>query len=962
MRRLALLSVLVSGLALAGWSELPALTGAPQDILAPDAGTVLAASSGTSGQVVGWTVSDAGVSNFLTQAGVSFVSVGAFNGCVSVLGSNGALIHFPASCGVTPSLSGAGFSRLRILPGGISVVRFTPNASLDSIYVAPTPIGAYSATSPTWLGSNPRSLETARIGGVDYAVLNENAASLRVSIDGGIAFTVPISAAARDAVPFARLGKPGVVVLTTAGGAWLLPDLGAAGLETPITLPGGFVPQFVTMTTERGSDAGAGYGLMTSTTGVVLSPVPDPSRPGSVWIARGGAPALALRAHCVDARFCAAIGDGGVLHVLSNDAPPVVGLDAGAVAPGATVSLTAVAGDPDGDPVFVSWSSGTATVAPGTDLQGLTATLTVPAAAECTATGVAVALTVSDGLGAHDRTQTVTIPLAVATQAWISPGSATVAAGDPPVAFTGGSDAGCSAGTLTWSTTDGQMGSGDAFNFAVPATECSPDGGAYDVSVAWTDQAGHQSSATARVTVAPWGRPEAPAFETPVSQPAGTPKRWSPSNAAHACAMTPGFPDTQLVWALPTPPAGVSLTPFDGGLEVNAPDFCTAASVSVSAVRVVNGDPISRASDAGTLTVTIVPAPPPLGANTPFDVGLQVDAGVAFGQFTVDAGCRPLSLLSAEVTLGVPDASIVATTGALPVPGPWSLGIPASCGAGQFELVARLFDDGGFTGAVVRDTVPADSLPVLPGVASPDRLPVSCGLGVRGTLRVESADGGCATPVATWRQVGGPALTQAAYSGTSVDVQSVSKGLELVGERLSFEVDVGDGSGASATGRHEVLLVADPFVEISESTAPFPAQEEEALQVTVRLVNTATCDVSGLEVREALSGLAPAMDTLRLGDAAVTGELVDGTLTVRGVSLAAGEARTLSFRARPRLLSRGTLAGTVFLREQLVSTRPRPGALTGCGCQAADPAPWLLGLILLALRCQGALRARRRFE
>jgi MYXO-CTERM domain-containing protein len=216
---------------------------------------------------------------------------------------------------------------------------------------------------------------------------------------------------------------------------------------------------------------------------------------------------------------------------------------------------------------------------------------------------------------------------------------------------------------------------------------------------------------------------------------------------------------------------------------------------------------------------------------------------------------------------------------------------------------------------------------------------------------VESADGGCATPVATWTQTSGPALEQASFSGTSVDVRTQSTGLDVVGQAIDFDVTVGDGSGATATGRHRVLLVAEPFVEISEATAPFPPREEESVLVTVRLANGTACDVGGLEVRETLDGLTPALDTLRLGGVAVPGSFVSGTLTVRDVALAAGETQTLTFQARRRLLARGQLTGTVLLRGQVVSLRPAaPVTTTGCGCHASGASGvWALVLAMLVL-------------
>lgn len=649
-----------------------------------------------------------------------------------------------------------------------------------------------------------------------------------------------------------------------------------------------------------------------------------------------------------------------MVHVLSNDDAPSLALDAGTLTPGVAATLTAVTSDPDGDPVFISWSSAVAQVTPGADPERRTATVIVPPTAECTTLNVPVTVTVSDGLAAHERTVVATAPLVANGRAWLFPIDPTVTAGDPAVAFVGGTDAGCAGGTWAWSASDGQQGAGPTFSWNVPATECRADGGAFDVSVAWTDPAGRQSIATSRVTVAPWGRAAAPSFPTPAVQLAGTTQVWGSTASNHACASAAGFPGTRLDWTLPpTPPPGVALSAVDAGLEIAAADVCASGTVVASAVQAVIGAPAGQASDAGTLVVTIVPNPPPLGPGTPFDADVQVDvdAGRAFGVFSVDAGCRDLSRLSAEVTLGVPDASIVAREAFTQVPGPWEVTIPASCGAGQFELIARLFDDGGDTGAFVRDVVPAPSLPVLPGLPGPSTLPVVCGVGARGALTVEQAPGGCATPVATWRQTGGPALTEALLTGTTVQVQSASTSLDTVGQVLSFDVEVGDGTGVSATAPHQVRLTAEPFVEIAEAFAPFPAREEESMRVTIHLHNTTACDATGLVLREALDGLTPALDTLRLGAASVTGEWADGVLTVRDVALPAGAAVQVTFEARRRLLARGGATGTVHLNDVLVSTRlPGTPAATGCGCRQADGGGWAVLAALGAV----ALRRRRR--
>lgn len=952
MRRLGLIGVLVPALAWAGWVDLPAVGGTPQDVVVADAGVVVAASSGAGGLVGAWALTDAGVVTLVQQTG-NYLGAGMFAGqCVAALQTSGTVVALPAGCG-GPQLVAPTVYRLRVLPGGVALVR--GGSPQDSLFVAASPISTFSGLSGSFLGANPRSLAVARIGPAGFAVMNEAGASLRVSVDGGAPVQVMgLPAPARDAVPFERLGLPAAVAVTTTNVAFLQPDLGGAG-GAPISLPMAYVPQFVAITTTGAGDAGAGYGLMTSTSGAVLSPVPDPSQPGSLWLPRTGAPPMFNRVHCLDARWCAGFGDGGVVHVLSNDFAPTLALDAGTLTPGVAATLTAVAADPDGDPVFITWSSGVALVTQGADPERRTATVTVPPAAECTTLTVPVTATISDGLSTHERTVVSTAALASNARAWLFPIDPTASAGDPALSFVGGNDAGCPGGTFAWSASDGQMGAGPTFSWDVPATECRADGGVFDISVSWIDPVGRQSSATSRVTVAPWGRAAAPVFPTPAVQLAGTTQVWGSPGSSHVCASAAGFPGTRLTWTLPpSPPPGVSLAEVDAGLEIAVPDVCASGTVVATAVQTVVGNFMGRASDAGTLTVTIVPNPPPLGPGTPFDAGVQVDVdgGRAFGVFSVDAGCRDLSRLSAEVTLGVPDASIVARETFAQVPGPWEMAIPASCGSGQFELIARLFDDGGATGAFVRDVVPAPSLPVLPGLPGPSTLPVVCGVGARGTLTVEEAPGGCATPVATWRQTGGPALAEAILSGTTVLVQSASLGLDPVGQVLSFDVEVGDGTGVSATASHQVRLTAEPFVEIAEAFAPFPAREEESMWVTIHLRNTTACDVTGLVLREALDGLSPVLDTLRLGVAPVTGEWADGVLTIRDLALPADTAAQVTFEARRRLLAKGGATGTVHLNDVLVSSRlPEAPPATGCGCQPAGGGAWALaGLWALALR------------
>lgn len=283
MRRLGLIGVLVPVLAWAGWVDLPAVGQTPQDVVVADAGVVVAAGSGAGGLAGAWAVTDGGVVTLVQQAG-SYLGAGLFGGaCVAALQPGGNVVAFPAGCGGPQPVTTTVY-RLRMLSGGRALVR--AGSPQDTLFVAASPVSAYSALSGSFFSTSPRSLEVARIGSAEYAVMNELSASLRVSVDGGAPFQVlGLPAPAIDAAPFERLGLPAVVAVTSTGVAFLQPNL-SAPTGTSIALPMAYVPQFVSISTAGAGDAGAGYGLMTSAAGVVLSPVPDPSQPGSVWLPR----------------------------------------------------------------------------------------------------------------------------------------------------------------------------------------------------------------------------------------------------------------------------------------------------------------------------------------------------------------------------------------------------------------------------------------------------------------------------------------------------------------------------------------------------------------------------------------------------------------------------------------------------------------------------------------------------
>lgn len=944
MRALRALMFLLPMLASAGWRQVATLPGTPQDVLIADAGVVLAVSSGATGSATAWQVSDAGVNLVGALTGPNgFIGAGLFgSGCLVALDSSRNL-NATAGCGLPTAATIAANTavRFRLLADPPLVVAVTNTGSFDSMYSGSGTASAWSVVvqgSP-WLGVGQRSLQHARVGGVDYAVMNVNGATARLSIDGGASTAIPVPAALKDAAPFPRLGAP--ALLGSAGGVLtLVPDLRAPTLFTP-SMPTGLIAQYVGI--------GGAIGMVTTSTGEVLSPIPDPARPTEIWRVRSGAPSLTYRINCLDDRWCASLTTAGAVWFWENEVAPLVAVSVPPFDAGQTIRLVADAGDGDGDPVYVSWSADAGTFAAVAGVEDGTAVdFTVPSGS-CNLTAIDVSVT--DGLSGHERS--IQVPLSIIDRGALQTVATTLTplAGGPAVGLTASIVGGCATPVLSWSTSEGQTGAGAQFAWSPPVTECTAGGRQVTVTTTATWPSGVPSvtSSSQILTIVPWGAPPAPVFPSPATQPSGSTADWLSSGTEHACSASSGFPGTELLWTVDA--GGALAQAIDGGLRVTAPSTCVPLRVSASALRQVQGEDAGRLSVPGPLVVDILPDTAPLDATTPFSMSVQGDGGWLFGDLDAGASCLAQRLLQSDVIVSSAGSPI--SSGQFMTPGGWQLAVPGGCSGGTYDVTARLFEDGGFTGATAQGSFTLSPAPARVGTLSVDRVDVRCGSGARVSLTLAPVPDACGTAELSWRAVGGPALVTAAGTGDVLALQTEALDFSTVGQQVALEWVADAGIGNRQVATRTIELSVQPFLEVSVRTSPPLRREEEPDLLDVTLRNTTECAVEGLSVTLPLSGGSPVLESVRVDGLRAEAQLTEQGLVIEGVSVPASGVASIQLSARARLLSSPTLAPVAFLRGYPVSSIPSSAAApTGCGC--ASLASPLLGLVLLVV-----LRRRR---
>ncbi len=928
MRVLGAMLVLLSTLAIAGWREVGTILPPVSDVQLVDAGVVLVTSS-TSGAIA-LQVTDAGVTTLNSLVGV-FVGSGYF-GANCLVGLTGlGVVSASPGCGTATPLGAGSWRSFRMIssaPLGIAVVT---NTSSDTLWAGPgagpgwAPVGAAAASVAS------RSLQTARIGGIDYAAVNSGS-GLRVSVDAGIPPAVAIAGTIgwRDAVPFSLAGAPAILGATSSS-LQLIRDYRTPVVFTP-SIPVGLSPRSVGI--------GGANAMVTTATGVVLSPIPDPSRFAETWVARAAPPGLD-RINCSDDRYCAAVTDAGTIWFFENAVAPGVAVAAATVDVGQTIRLVADAGDGDGDPVFVTWSSDagvlTAVTADGTQLD-----FTAPANG---CVPLMLDLTVSDGLLAHDRTLQVPVTV-IARGALQTNVSARVAAGDPAVTFNAFIDGGCAPATIGWATSDGQLGSGSTFNWTPPVTECNADGGQRTITVTatWASASPPTTSVEGVVAITPWGAPNAPVFMSPASQPSGSQVDYAATDVEHVCSTSSDFPGTILEWTIDA--GATRVVEFDGGLTVIAAN-CTVARtrVTASAVRRVWGDLSGRASNAGTLQVDVEPIAP-LDATTGFFVSVQGDAGVLFGVLKADAGCLDERGVSARVTVSSAGAPVAQGDFALK-DGGWSLPIPGGCAGGTYDVVAQLLEGG----ASDQGSITLPFTPAGIGALSTDRIDVTCGAGARASVSLLPEPNTCGASSFSWRTVSGPALSVTSGTGDALELQSEALDFSVVGDRIELEWTANAGAGNSVSAARRIELGVLPFLEVSVKTRPPLRREEEAVTLDVLLRNTTECAVDAVSVALPFTGGTPILESILVDGARAAVRSTDDGLIVDGVSVPASGIATIRLSVRPGLLSSPSVQPVASLRGYVVSTQPplvTPS--TGCGCAQVDVSALLLAMLVACRR------------
>jgi uncharacterized protein (TIGR03382 family) len=940
MRALAALLVLIPVAVWAEWRAAGVAPGTVVDLQLVDAGQVMVITSTADAGVRTWTFDDAGVSGVFVPG--AFIGGGVLpDGCAFGVAASGCAVTAMPGCSPLAGLPNASCLRMRLLGPELGAALVVDGANSDQFTSGPLDGGAWSSQGAPFTATSTRALQTAKLGDSFVAVVGSSTTgSMRASLDGGAPFLLDagVGLPLREGVPFGRLGRTAVIAYS-ATGLRLVPDIDRPLLETPV-VPAGVVPVFPSMSHH--------IGMATAASGAVLSPIPDPSRPASTWVVRQGVPApmVNTRTHCLDGRTCALITAAGQVYLYENRARPDLLVDVPtSFDAGTVVRLSADAGDLDNDPIFVRWNVDGGLVTSLT-ADGTTADLTVPS-------GVclnSITATVTDGFEAFDRS--VTIPVTIIDRGVIEllAPAAPILAGAGPASFTAGLDGGCNTPTrLDWTTSDGQTGSGSQFSYVVPATECASMGRQITVTATatWSTGTPSTSSASSVITVQPWGAPSTPQFASPATQQAGTTQLWAPLGTEHVCSTSPGFPGTELLWAIDG--GGLAATPVDGGLLVTAPATCEPLRLVASAVRQVVGETAGRVSDAGLLVVDVTPDLSPLGPSTPVAIAVAGDAGIVFGSIDAGVSCIDARGVSAEIVLSQGGTQVASNT--VGVPSDWSFVVPGGCSGGRYEVEARLLQDGGFTGASVVGEVTLAESPVAIGALSSGRIDAQCGTGVSVDLTLEPVAGACSAAEYHWRAISGPQLEVTEGAGSSLSLQTVARDFSLVGQPIVLEWSADAGTGNTEVATRTIEIGVQPFVEVSAKANPPLRREEEPVTFEITLRNQSACAVSGLAVTVPVSGGTPLLESVLVdGVRAVAQNTPDG-IFLSDVALPPSGAVLVTLSVRPRLLGDVSVTSLVALQGYVVSTSSVSGpAPTGCGCTSAAPLWSLAGLALLLLR------------
>ncbi|WNG56924.1 hypothetical protein F0U59_20770 [Archangium gephyra] len=751
----------------------------------------------------------------------------------------------------------------------------------------------------------------------------------------------------------------------------------------------------------------------------VMSPVPmlSATKAGTVWqvrsIPESVAKAPLKEVACAEASYCvfsAEKAGGGNLFIYTNDAGPELAVtvsDGGVVDAGSSgtetvvtldeggrYQLTFAANDPDGDPVLV-----TSAAPPGGATGGWTAVrdarqqpgkpelwdVTTAAACETRSLG-SFTVSASDGLARHEAHETVNVyvkhsrppepPTVVFADGSPIPSSGAVGElmpGGPPLALRMAGGGTTAAGCVLhpkWEPLFSGTGvpsleqDGGTAVITPPAMFCSPTAGSFGFQLSVTDDGGLSSSRTFNVSMAPWGRPNA-VFGAGSEEEldAGESRDLEPLKPIHVCMDgTSPSPEVATRWNVALSDGGVpgdGLTFREEGerFVVETQD-CIDADLVVSAQHHLVSDedvtgPVSEhrmrvrtaLRDFAAGSLLLEPEVDPSG-------GLQVGVDS-------NLNCPARRGLDAKVWLERQDGSPLREPVTVPIPGTWEVPLGTGCGR-PVVLKGFMEDDAGQRSAVRQQEVATLRVDVgLAPFSEEPALVARCGEPARVTLTQTFPPGTCQTPEVTWTREeadGGPALEQEVLSGATVSLATRDTRLDsLVGRSVVMRVTASASPDNEASQLLTLPITVDPFVKVRRRTELPAASETGLVGVSVELINTTPCEVTGVSYVERLEGLTYVEGSAKFDGQPIEATWELGALTVMGLTLAGDATGKLTYVARPHLVGDRRMDGEAWLGGELISLRDDPGPQvpdSGCGCSGSGPGPVLfaLGALVAAVR------------
>ncbi len=645
-------------------------------------------------------------------------------------------------------------------------------------------------------------------------------------------------------------GVPPTALLGTNVGLFRVP-LGpmGAGPVSEVPLPPG-QPSItsVDVNAEAGSPYGSGFGMaLMNDNGntVVLRAVPGkrPEEIGAVWKASVNQPvlpAVPAQVDCLGAQLCVAtLATSGTPNVAiyRNVHSPEITVGPGTAIPeSSTGTLFVGASDDDGDPVRLTVERLDGGMPPDGGPSPLSfvpiekdggVELQLTSLPVCEDTIVPVQAIASDGWRMHD--ERVAWNLRVIHTVGPDAPSLNTNAPNNTVTVQAGGEAGvitvnepasrrCRIDRYYWEALSGSAEqlnvNGTTATFPTPTVLCDQNGRSYAYRVHAIDEGGASASTDFNVQVRPWGRPSA-AFgaDAGVGIDAGQAVTLVPT-AEHLCQTAQGYPGVDTRWELTggqLPLENIELTTAAGdvitGTSAVTPRLvvqtreCADAELTFQ-VRHYTRDGSGIEGPASTVKVSVDPkwAAASTGTLTLNVDQDQVTAKTVGGRSEVsNLNCLPQrgGTVKANIRLERPDGTVV-RQGEFSAPGTWGFLLDQTCGpATTYNVVGELVDvtlagkaaEGSLSVqplAPVTVEVPSGATPLEP-LYEP-RITARCGR--QPPARWSSVPWRRATTLpVSWEQIGGPALTQATFTGSRIDVATQESDFgALIGQKVAMRM------------------------------------------------------------------------------------------------------------------------------------------------------------------------------